>query len=102
MPRALRYGLLFAVSLSGVLLFLLASASGNTAFFERNYPVLLAVNGVIATFEPASEQDTCAEGRLKPAEANLRRLGGRRQADRRVRVTQLAANAEVRAKYLEV
>ena len=48
MPRALRYGLLFAVSLSGVLLFLLASASGNTAFFERNYPVLLAVNGVIA------------------------------------------------------
>jgi nitrogen fixation/metabolism regulation signal transduction histidine kinase len=36
------------VSLSGVLLFLLASASGNTAFFERNYPVLLAVNGVIA------------------------------------------------------
>jgi nitrogen fixation/metabolism regulation signal transduction histidine kinase len=48
MSRALRYGLLFAVSLSGVLLFLLASASGNTAFFERNYPVLLAVNGVIA------------------------------------------------------
>jgi nitrogen fixation/metabolism regulation signal transduction histidine kinase len=39
---------LFAVSLSGVLLFLLASASGNTAFFERNYPLLLAVNGVIA------------------------------------------------------
>jgi nitrogen fixation/metabolism regulation signal transduction histidine kinase len=48
MTRALRYGLLFAVSLSGVLLFLLASASGNTAFFERNYPLLLAVNGVIA------------------------------------------------------
>jgi two-component system, NtrC family, nitrogen regulation sensor histidine kinase NtrY len=48
MSRALRYGLLFAVSLSGVLLFLLASASGNTAFFERNYPMLLAVNGVIA------------------------------------------------------
>ena len=48
MPRVLRYGLLFAVSLSGVLLFLLASASGNTAFFERNYPLLLAVNGVIA------------------------------------------------------
>ena len=48
LPRTLRYGLLFAVSLSGVLLFLLASASGNTAFFERNYPLLLAVNGVIA------------------------------------------------------
>jgi nitrogen fixation/metabolism regulation signal transduction histidine kinase len=46
--RALRYGLLLALALSGVLLFLLASASGNTAFFERNYPVLLAVNGVIA------------------------------------------------------
>ena len=48
MPRVLRYGLLFAVSLSGVLLFILASASGNTAFFERHYPVLLAVNGAIA------------------------------------------------------
>jgi nitrogen fixation/metabolism regulation signal transduction histidine kinase len=46
--RALRYGLLLAVALSGVLLFLLASAAGNTEFFERNYPVLLAVNGVIA------------------------------------------------------
>src|SRR5512134_2348405 len=46
--RALRYGLLLALALSGVLLFLLASAAGNTAFFERNYPVLLAVNGVIA------------------------------------------------------
>ncbi len=48
MPRVLRYGLLFAVALSGVLLFILASASGNTAFFERNYPILLAINGVIA------------------------------------------------------
>jgi nitrogen fixation/metabolism regulation signal transduction histidine kinase len=46
--RVLRYGLAIAVALSGVLLFLLASASGNTAFFERNYPLLLAVNGVIA------------------------------------------------------
>jgi nitrogen fixation/metabolism regulation signal transduction histidine kinase len=49
MPRVLRYGLLFAIALSGVLLFILASASGNTAFFERNYPILLAVNGAIAT-----------------------------------------------------
>ena len=48
MPRVIRYGLLVAIALSGVLLFILASASGNTAFFERNYPVLLAVNGVIA------------------------------------------------------
>jgi nitrogen fixation/metabolism regulation signal transduction histidine kinase len=49
MPRFLRYGILFAIALSGVLLFILASASGNTAFFERHYPILLAVNGVIAT-----------------------------------------------------
>ena len=48
MPRALRYGLLAALAVGGVLLFLLASASGNTAFFERNYPWLLAINGVIA------------------------------------------------------
>ncbi|MDQ3215066.1 MAG: ATP-binding protein [Pseudomonadota bacterium] len=48
MPRALRYGLLAALAVGGVLLFLLASASSNTAFFERNYPVLLGINGVIA------------------------------------------------------
>jgi len=48
MPRALRYGLLAAIAVGGVLLFLLASASSNTAFFERNYPVLLGINGVIA------------------------------------------------------
>ncbi len=48
MSRALRYGLLAALAVGGVLLFLLASASGNTAFFERNYPLLLSINGVIA------------------------------------------------------
>ncbi|MEW5882240.1 MAG: ATP-binding protein [Pseudomonadota bacterium] len=46
--RVLRYGLLGALALGGVLLFLLASASSNTQAFERNYPVLLAINGVIA------------------------------------------------------
>jgi nitrogen fixation/metabolism regulation signal transduction histidine kinase len=46
--RALRYGLLGALALGGVLLFLLASASSNTRAFERNYPVLLAINGAIA------------------------------------------------------
>ncbi len=46
--RALRYGLLGALALGGVLLFLLASASSNTQAFERNYPMLLAINGVIA------------------------------------------------------
>ena len=48
MSRALRYGLLAALAGGGVLLFLLASASSNTAFFERNYPLLLGINGVIA------------------------------------------------------
>ncbi len=48
MSRALRYGLLTALAAGGVLLFLLASASSNTAFFERNYPLLLGINGVIA------------------------------------------------------
>lgn len=46
--RALRYGLLGALALAGVLLFLLAAASSNTQAFARNYPVLLAINGVIA------------------------------------------------------
>lgn len=48
MSRALRYGLLAALAVGGVLLFLLASASSNTAFFERNYPLLLGINGAIA------------------------------------------------------
>ena len=48
MSRTLRYGLLAALSLGGVLLYLLAAASGNTQSFARNYPLLLAVNGVIA------------------------------------------------------
>lgn len=47
MSRALRYGLLIALSLGGVLLFLLTMASSNTQAFERNYPLLLAVNGAI-------------------------------------------------------
>jgi nitrogen fixation/metabolism regulation signal transduction histidine kinase len=46
--RKLKYGLLTALPLVGVLLFLLASSSGNTEAFERNYPVLLAINGGIA------------------------------------------------------
>ena len=48
MSRLLRYGLFAALAFGGVLLFLLASASGNTAFFERHYPLLLTINGVIA------------------------------------------------------
>jgi nitrogen fixation/metabolism regulation signal transduction histidine kinase len=48
MGRALRYGVLIALALGGVLLFLLASASSNTQTFERHYPLLLAVNGGIA------------------------------------------------------
>ncbi len=48
MPRFARYGLIGALALAGVLLFVLASASGNSRAFERNYPVLLALNGAIA------------------------------------------------------
>jgi nitrogen fixation/metabolism regulation signal transduction histidine kinase len=48
MSRLIRYGLIGALALAGVLLFVLASASGNTRAFERNYPILLAANGAIA------------------------------------------------------
>jgi nitrogen fixation/metabolism regulation signal transduction histidine kinase len=48
MSRSLRYGVLVALALGVMLLFLLATASSNTAAFERNYPLLLAVNGVVA------------------------------------------------------
>ena len=48
LTRVLRYGLFAALALGGVLLFLLASASGNTAFFERHYPLLLQINAALA------------------------------------------------------
>jgi nitrogen fixation/metabolism regulation signal transduction histidine kinase len=48
LSRLLRYGLLAALALSGVLLFLLAAASGNTQTFAQYYPLLLAINGAIA------------------------------------------------------
>jgi nitrogen fixation/metabolism regulation signal transduction histidine kinase len=48
LTRLLRYGLFAALALGGVLLFLLASASGNTAFFERHYPLLLQINAGLA------------------------------------------------------
>jgi nitrogen fixation/metabolism regulation signal transduction histidine kinase len=47
-PRIIRYGLIGALALAGVLLLVLALASGNSPAFERNYPLLLALNGVIA------------------------------------------------------
>jgi len=47
-PRAARYGLIGALALAGVLLFILASASGNGQAFARNYPLLLFLNGAIA------------------------------------------------------
>ena len=48
MPRIVRYGLIGALALAGVLLLVLALASGNSPAFERNYPLLLFLNGVIA------------------------------------------------------
>lgn len=48
MSRSLKYGFLVALALGGVLLYLLAAAAGNTATFEQHYPLLLAINGVVA------------------------------------------------------
>jgi two-component system, NtrC family, nitrogen regulation sensor histidine kinase NtrY len=47
-PRIVRYGLIGALALAGVLLLVLALASGNSPAFERNYPLLLVLNGIIA------------------------------------------------------
>jgi nitrogen fixation/metabolism regulation signal transduction histidine kinase len=47
-PRILKYGLIGALALAGVLLLVLALASGNSPAFERSYPVILFLNGVIA------------------------------------------------------
>jgi nitrogen fixation/metabolism regulation signal transduction histidine kinase len=47
-PRIVRYGLIGALALAGVLLLVLALSSGNSPAFERNYPLLLGLNAVIA------------------------------------------------------
>lgn len=46
--RALRLALIASVALAGVLLAFLATASANTALFERHYPLLLWGNAAIA------------------------------------------------------
>ena len=46
--RVLRYGLVAAFALAGVLLFLLATASANTERFAQHYSLLLTLNAVIA------------------------------------------------------
>ncbi len=46
--RFLRYSLVTLAGFGGVLLFLLASASANSSFFEQNYPILLWLNGIAA------------------------------------------------------
>jgi len=46
--RFLRYFLIVGGAVVSILLFLLASASENSAFFDRHYPELLVLNAVIA------------------------------------------------------
>jgi nitrogen fixation/metabolism regulation signal transduction histidine kinase len=46
--RVLRYMLVAGSAVAGILLFVLASASANTAFFDQHYPWLLGLNAAIA------------------------------------------------------
>jgi nitrogen fixation/metabolism regulation signal transduction histidine kinase len=46
--QALRYLLVVSGAVAGILMFVLASASENTDFFERHYPWLLGMNLVVA------------------------------------------------------
>ena len=48
MKQALRYLLVVGGAVAGILMFVLASASENTDFFERHYPWLLGMNLVVA------------------------------------------------------
>ena len=48
MQRFLRYFLVVGGAIVSILLFLLASASENSAFFDRHYPELLVLNALIA------------------------------------------------------
>ena len=40
--------LIVCAAISGILLFLLATASANTPLFARNYTLLIGLNGIIA------------------------------------------------------
>lgn len=44
----MRLLILLGAALAGVLLFLLATASGNTTLFARHYPLLLGLNAALA------------------------------------------------------
>jgi nitrogen fixation/metabolism regulation signal transduction histidine kinase len=46
--RVLRYMLVVGAAVAGILLFVLASASANSAFFDQHYPWLLGLNALIA------------------------------------------------------
>lgn len=48
MTRALRYVLVVGGAFACILLFLLASAAGNSAFFDQHYPWLLGLNALLA------------------------------------------------------
>ncbi|MGV8893640.1 MAG: ATP-binding protein [Burkholderiaceae bacterium] len=48
MTRVMRYALLAGGGIMSILLFLLASASDNSSFFEQNYPWLLSLNVLVA------------------------------------------------------
>ncbi len=48
MTRILRYMLVVGCAIMGILLFLLASASDNSGFFEEHYPWLLGLNVLVA------------------------------------------------------
>ena len=44
----MKHLIIVAASLGGILLYLLASASANTALFARHYPWLLGLNAIVA------------------------------------------------------
>lgn len=48
MKQALRYILVVGGAIAGISMFVLASASENTDFFERHYPWLLGINALVA------------------------------------------------------
>ena len=48
MTQALRYLFVVAGAICSILLFLLASASDNSGFFDRYYSWLLAMNATVA------------------------------------------------------
>ena len=64
--------LIVAAAFGAILLFLLATASANTALFARHYPWLIGLNVVVAVPSPPCSSGSCASSGARASAEGLR------------------------------